>query len=135
MRVNGARRDAWASGRAAAVKPQSLAKEELSLMHAVLRINTYDPAKLAEHPDQLAEFDRIHAARAGYLGTVEVDLGQGRRFVLNLWDTDENRQAALAALGPAVERLVNPLFSAPSELIGVGEVISTDLHPGGRQGS
>jgi hypothetical protein len=104
-------------------------------MHAVLRINTYDPAKLAEHPDQLAEFDRIHAAQTGYLGTVEVDLGQGRRFLLNLWDTDEHRQAGLAALGPAVERLVNPLLSAPSELIGVGEVISTGLHPDGRQGS
>jgi hypothetical protein len=40
-----------------------------------------------------------------------------------------------AALGPAVERLVSPLFSAPSELIGVREVISTDMHPDGRRKS
>ena len=104
-------------------------------MQAVLRINTYDPAKLAEQSDQLAEFDRIHAAQPGYLGTVTVDLGQGRRFLLNLWDTDEHRQDALAALGPAVEELVNPLFNSPSELIGVGEVISTDLHPDTHHGS
>jgi len=99
-------------------------------MHAVLRINTYDSAKLASHADQLAEFDRIHAAQPGYLGTVTVDLGDGRRFLLNLWDTDEDRQRALTALGPIVDRMVNPLFSAPSELIGVGEVISMDLAPG-----
>lgn len=104
-------------------------------MHAVLRINTYDPKKLAEHADQLAEFDRIHAAQPGYLGTVTVDLGQGRRFLINLWETDDHRQAALAALGPAVESLVNPLFGAPSELIGVGEVISTDLYPDAHRGS
>lgn len=98
-------------------------------MQAVLRINSYDSSKLADHTEDLAEFDRIHAAQPGYLGSVAVDLGDGRRFVLNLWESDEHRQAGLAALGPAVERLINPLLSAPSELIGVGEVLATDLVP------
>ena len=98
-------------------------------MQAVLRLNTYDTAKLTEHADQLAEFDRIHAAQPGYLGSVVVDIGSGRRFIINLWDTDEHRMAAMEALGPEVARLVNPVLTAPSELIGVGEVISSDLVP------
>lgn len=104
-------------------------------MQAVLRINSYDPAKLADHADDLDEFDRLHAAQPGYLGTVAVDLGEGRRFVLNLWDSEEHRMAGLATLGPAVERLVNPVLSAPSELIGVGEVVATDLAPAGQDRS
>jgi hypothetical protein len=98
-------------------------------MQAVLRINSYDTTKLADHREDQAEFDRIHAAQPGYLGGVVVDLGGGRRFLLNLWDSEEHRQAGLAALGPVVERLVNPLLSAPSELIGVGEVLATDFVP------
>jgi hypothetical protein len=104
-------------------------------MYAVLRINSYDATKLASHADQLAEFDRIHAAQPGYLGNVTVDLGEGRRFLLNLWDSDEHPQNALSALGPVVDQLVNPLFKVPSELIGVGEVISFDVTPGANPGT
>ena len=96
-------------------------------MQAVLRVNTFDPDKLAESSGQLEEFDEIHRAQDGYLGGVTVDLGEGRRFVLNLWASDENRQAGLRALGPEVERLVNPLLTKPSELIGVGPVVACDL--------
>ncbi|MBO0806182.1 MAG: hypothetical protein J2P25_24305 [Nocardiopsaceae bacterium] len=98
-------------------------------MQAVLRVNSFDPAKLAEGQGQLEEFNQIHAAQPGFLGTVTVDLGEGRQFVLNLWDNEEHRLSGLRALGPAVERLVNPLLAAPSELIGVGPVISSDGLP------
>jgi hypothetical protein len=96
-------------------------------MFAVLRVNTFDPGKLSDSEDSIAEFDRIHAAQPGYVGNVVVDLGRGRRFVLNLWASIEHSQGALSVLGPEVNRLLGPLMAAPSEFIGAGEVISSDL--------
>jgi len=98
-------------------------------MHAVLRVNSFDPTKLALSKEKLAEFDKVHAAQPGYVGGVVVDLGDGRRFVLNLWESEEHSAAALSVLGPEVGRLLGPLMAGPSELIGVGTVISSDLVP------
>ena len=98
-------------------------------MQAVLRINSYDPDKLAAGQEQLDEFNRIHAAQRGFLGSLTVDLGDGRQFVLNLWDSEEHRVSGLNALGPAVERLVRPLLAGPSELIGFGPVLASDGLP------
>ncbi len=96
-------------------------------MFAVLRVNTFDPDRLSASKDFIAEFDRIHAAQSGYVGSVVVELGRGREFALNLWDSIEHSQAALSVLGPEVNRLLRPLMVAPSEFIGAGEVISSDL--------
>lgn len=93
-------------------------------MQAVLRVNSFDPGKLASADRQLDEFDKIHARQPGFLGSMTVDLGEGRRFVLNLWNSEDDRLAGLTALGPAVERLVNPLLAEPSRLTGVGPVSS-----------
>ncbi len=98
-------------------------------MYAVLRINTFDPNKLAESSDKLEEFDQVHSAQAGYVGSIVVELGVGRRFALNLWESEVHSAAALAVLGPEVGRLLGPLMSGPSELLGVGTVISSDLAP------
>ncbi|MFE4469791.1 hypothetical protein ACFRFH_13335 [Leifsonia sp. NPDC056824] len=96
-------------------------------MYAVLRLNTFDPAGLDAHQDALAEFDRIHSAQPGYVGTMSVDIDGGKRFVLNLWNSPEDAAAALEVVGPAVGRLLVPLMAEPSEFIGAGEVTSTDL--------
>ena len=96
-------------------------------MYAVLRLNSFDPVKLAVSADGLEEFDKIHAAQPGYVGSVVVDLGEGRRFVLNLWETEQHGAAALQVLGPEVGRLLGPLMAAPSQLIGAGPVLSSDL--------
>jgi hypothetical protein len=98
-------------------------------VQAVMRVNSFDPGKLAEGREQLEEFNRLHAAQPGFLGSVTVDLGEGRQFVLNLWDSEEHRLSGLDALGPAVERLVNPLLAKPSELVGFGPVIAADALP------
>lgn len=98
-------------------------------MQAVLRVNSFDPDKLAAGQQQLDEFNKIHAAQPGFLGSLTVDLGEGRHFVLNLWDTEEHRISGLDALGPAVERLVKPLFAKPSDVVGVGPVIASDGLP------
>ena len=98
-------------------------------MFAVLRLNSFDPDKLAASGETLDEFDKVHAAQPGYVGSVVVDLEEGRRFALNLWESEEHSSAALSVLGPEVGRLLSPLMSSPSELIGVGTVISSDLVP------
>lgn len=96
-------------------------------MYAVLRLNSFDPEKLAQSPDQLEEFDRVHASQPGYIGSIAVDLGAGRRFVVNLWQSENASKAALERLIPEVDRLLAPLLSAPSEFIGAGKVIAEDL--------
>jgi len=98
-------------------------------MYAVARLNSFDPNKLAASGDGLEQFDQTHRAQPGYVGTVVVDLQAGRRLVLNLWESEEHSSAALSFLGPEVGRVLNPLMSDPSELIGVGTVIFTDLVP------
>jgi chromate reductase, NAD(P)H dehydrogenase (quinone) len=114
---------AWHLGRAG-----KCWKEKLS-MYAVLRLNSFDPATLAVSADRLKEFDRIHAAQPGYLGSVVVDLGAGRRFALNLWESEQHSAAAFEVLAPEVTRLLGPLMAGPSQLIGAGPVISSDLVP------
>lgn len=53
-------------------------------MYAVFRENTY-PAdlKLAEHPD-FQEFQRLHADRPGYAGTVVAEIGDGRYLSITM---------------------------------------------------
>ena len=95
-------------------------------MYAVVRLNSFDPAKLTDSTS-LEQFDRIHRAQPGYVGTVVVDLQAGRRLALNLWESEEHSAAALSVVGPEVGRLLEPLMSQPSELVGAGTVLSTDL--------
>lgn len=96
-------------------------------MYAIVRANTYDPARLAQGRDQLAEFQELHARQPGYRGTLVVDAGDGRWLAVNLWETQEDANAALPALIPVVQRLLEPMMAAPSELIGTGPVVLTDL--------
>jgi hypothetical protein len=96
-------------------------------MHAVVRLNSFDPHLLANAGDDLAEFDAAHAAQPGYLGSLVVELEPGRRLVLNVWESEQHSDAARAALGPVVARLLNPLLVRPSQLLGTGPVISADL--------
>jgi hypothetical protein len=98
-------------------------------MYAVARLNSFDLTKLAAAGDQLEQFNEVHRAQPGYVGTVVVDLQADRRLVLNLWESEEHCAAALSVLGPEVGRVLNPLMSAPSELVGAGTVIATDLVP------
>ncbi len=98
-------------------------------MYAVARRNTFDPTQLAAAGGELEKFDRVHRAQPGYVGTVVIDLREGRRLILNLWDSEKRSSAALSVLGPDAGRVLNPLMSDPSELIGVGTVMFTDLIP------
>ncbi len=96
-------------------------------MYAILRELFYDPTKVVNASEQLEEFQRLHASQPGYLGTITVDAGQGRQIVVNLWETEGQAFAGREALEPAVRRLVEPLLSKPSQLIGAGPVTDNDF--------
>jgi hypothetical protein len=57
-------------------------------MYAVVRLNSFEANKLAGSADSLKQFDQAHAAQPGYVGSIVVDLQDGRRLVLNLWDSE-----------------------------------------------
>jgi hypothetical protein len=98
-------------------------------MYAIIRKNTYDPGKLAHAGPALAEFQALHAAQPGYAGSIDVDAGQGQRLIVNLWHTEQHARAAMTVLTPHVQRLLGPLMADPSQLLGAGEVATTDLPP------
>lgn len=96
-------------------------------MYAILRKQPFDAAKLGEAGEALAEFETAHADQPGYAGFLAVDIGEGRQVTVTLWETQQNAAAGRAELGPRVQRLLEPLLTGPSELLGVGEVVAGDL--------
>ena len=85
------------------------------------------PLELSPSGRRVEGVRQIHAAQPGYVGSVVVDLGAGRRFALNLWETEQRSASAMQILSPEVGRLLGPLMAAPSQLIGSGPVLSSDL--------
>jgi hypothetical protein len=71
-------------------------------MYAIIRKNAYDPAKLAHAGPALAEFQDLHAAQPGYAGSIDVDAGDGKRIIVNLWQTEQDaRRHDSARAAPA----------------------------------
>ena len=91
-------------------------------MYAVVRDNQYDHARLARGRAQLEEFQAVHDRQPGALGTLIVDAGNDRWISINLWESQEHAMAALPGLVPEVQRLIEPLLAAPSQLIAAGPV-------------
>ena len=96
-------------------------------MYAVVREATYDSKKKASASKQVEEFARIRAQQPGYRGVVTVDVGDGRTLTIALWESEEQSQAGSTKIAPEAERLMGPLWTAPSRVIGSGEVIYNDL--------
>ena len=96
-------------------------------MYAILRQTPYDTERLASAEEALAEFQAVHAAQPGYAGNIVVDAGDGQRFTVTMWESENDAAAARAVLEPHVRRLLQPLTVGPSQLLGVGEVVTTDL--------
>ena len=96
-------------------------------MYAIVRLNSFDPIKLDASP-ALEKFDQIHRSQPGYVGTMVVDLQAGRRLVSICGKARSTARQRCPSSGPR-SGLLEPLMSHPSELIGAGTVISTDLAP------
>jgi deazaflavin-dependent oxidoreductase (nitroreductase family) len=91
-------------------------------LYAVVRDNKYDPRNLAQGQRALDEFQALHDRQTGSLGTLVVDAGNDRWITINVWESQEQAMAALPGLIPEVQRLIEPLLAAPSQLIVAGPV-------------
>jgi hypothetical protein len=96
-------------------------------MYAVVRDNTFDPAKRADGLDAIQAFRAAHAAQPGYRGSIVVDAEAGRELSITLWASRADAEAARVALGPVIGRTLAPLMAIPSTLVGLGEVAFDDL--------
>jgi hypothetical protein len=94
-------------------------------MYAILRQFPYDPRKLADGKRALAEVQALHAGQPGYAGSLVIDDGQ-RFTAVNLWYSEQAADAGREAIGPSVQRLIEPLMAGPSELLAAGEVLVSD---------
>lgn len=96
-------------------------------MYAIIRHNSYDPNTAAQAEKAQAELHALHTGQAGYAGSLVVDIGSGERVAVNLWESEGDARTGMAALGAEAMRLVKPVSTAPSRLLGAGEVVATDL--------
>jgi pyridoxamine 5'-phosphate oxidase family protein len=94
--------------------------------YAVVRETRYDPEKLADGA-ALAKFQEIHAAQPGYQGSVLVDAGDGVRVAVTIWQSEEHAATARAALGPTIQRLLDPMMTEPARLVALGPLLAGDL--------
>jgi hypothetical protein len=99
------------------------------MLYAVVRDNQYDPAKLAAGQAPLEAFQALHDRQPGALGTLIVDAGNDHWITINLWASQEQAMAALPQLAPEVQRLVEPVLAAPSQLIASGPVRLNTVTP------
>ena len=97
-----------------------------STRFAIARLNSFDDRRLAASRAKLAGFDRLHASQPGYAGSLTIELDDSTRLTINLWESERDAQAALELLGPEVGRVLSPLMTAPSQLLGAG-LVQTDL--------
>jgi len=98
-------------------------------MFAVIRESTYPSGEPLAQVPQFKAFQDAHSALPGYLGTIVTHLGGGRHITITLWDSAEHMNAARGAIGPAVKALIEPLMTAPAQLLGTGEVAYADIRP------
>jgi len=96
-------------------------------MYAVVRETSYSPDKPIYEGQQFQQFQQEHSRLRGYQGTIVVEIGSGRFITLTLWQTLEDMTDAREAMGPVVERLLNPLMIAPAKLLGTGAVVVNDI--------
>lgn len=95
-------------------------------MYAIVRKNTFDELKLGRSAGQRAEFQSLHARQEGYAGSVVVDLGHGENITVNLWESEEAASRGLLTLEPEVRRVLIPLMTRPSQVLGAGPA-ATDV--------
>ena len=93
---------------------------------AIIRVSTFDDAELARSAPDILQFQRLHASQPGYAGAITVDIGPGRRLVVNLWDGEDDANAARENLLRPIDTLLDRPMNG-SSLIGAGPVIDIDI--------
>ena len=77
--------------------------------------------------DQAEEFSRFRAKQPGCQGAIEAQTEDGRTMIVVLWGTEEQQQAANAALRAEGSRLNGPQWSGPPRIVSQGQVVYNDL--------
>jgi heme-degrading monooxygenase HmoA len=95
-------------------------------MCAIVRRYACDPAAITSAGQALAAAQELQTTQPGYAGSIVVDDGQ-HFIAVNLWQSEHDAVAGRAAIGMQVQRLLEPLTATPSQLLGAGEVVATDL--------
>ena len=95
-------------------------------MYAIVRRYAYNSATISRAGQALAAAQELHAAQPGYAGGIVVDDGQ-HFIAVNLWQSEHDAAAGRAAIGTQVQRQLGPLMATPSQLLGAGQVVATDL--------
>jgi hypothetical protein len=83
-------------------------------MYAIIRKNTYDPASSPRPAPRWQSSRRCTLRNPGYVGSIDVDTGQGQRIIVNLWHTEQHARAGMTVLVPQVQRLLGSLMAGPS---------------------
>lgn len=96
-------------------------------MYAVVRETSYAPDKPIYESQEFQQFQQEHSGLRGYQGTIVVEVGAGRFITLTLWQNSEDMTSAREAMGPVVKRLLNPLMTSPTKLLGTGAVVVNDI--------
>jgi len=100
-------------------------------MYAVVRRIGFVPGAPARGATELETFRQVHEQQPGFIGSLDIDEGDGRHVIVNLWNSAAAADAGRQAVGPVAVRTMQPLTTEPPELLAVGEV-STALsvrHP------
>jgi hypothetical protein len=98
-------------------------------MYAIIRENCFAVDSPLEQISEFQEFQKAHANVKGYIGSIVVEAGEGRYESITVWASNTDMNAAREALGPVVGRLLEPLMTRPSEVVGAGRVVFQDVMP------
>jgi heme-degrading monooxygenase HmoA len=91
-------------------------------MYAVVRRFTFVPGGSERGVGDLDEFRAVHERQPGFVGTLDIDEGDSRHVVVNLWDSAEAAEGGRRTVGPVAARTMEQLTAEPPDLLAVGEV-------------
>ena len=93
-------------------------------MYAVIRRISFCP-DVAQHADDLEHFRIQHESQPGFLGTLDIDEGNGHHVVVNLWDTEAAAEAGRRVIGALAAQTMQPITNEPPELLAAGNLTTT----------
>jgi heme-degrading monooxygenase HmoA len=92
------------------------------MMYAVVRRIVFVPGRPEQRVDDRDEVRTVHERQPGFVGTLDIDEGDGRHVVVNLWESVEAAEAGRRTVGPVAARTMEQFTAQPPELLAVGEV-------------
>jgi len=92
-------------------------------MYAVIRESASPSVPTEQLRAGRTEFEALRARQPGFVGSLTVEIGDGKRALVTVWESQQAQQASTAVMAPQAERLTG----ATSRIIYQGEVSGNDL--------